>query len=418
MMTKNILYRYFTFLCILANLTHNLHAQSVDLRSNKNLVINQIFAGQTLKNYTSQQLDSLIRKLWSERDSLFEQHQNGPKPCIDIPYYYASCMYDISLMIRTKLTGSEPWKRLMDEVKERTPLPRSEDLEQSVWAARYLDVYVDNALTDAFLETRTKGDSYLSDLLQQPLDTLKQLAGAYGERILGGFLAKHVLHSELAAFYLEGHLKKSIANKELIPAKLYLTEFERLSASGPRRLSGYRIQIAALEKSIAVARENPKIVFLDHSEEIETLAELIDPFHGKVVYLDIWGSWCGPCVAEIREHVPVLKERFRKNADVVFLYLAMESPQNMDKWKEFIYGNQLEGHHIVMTDTQIESIWVKLLGTENVPRRYPSYFVFDRSGTLQLSDALRPSDGEELYLQLESVLAIPQKKSNMALRKD
>ena len=48
-------------------------------------------------------------------------------------------------------------------------------------------------------------------------------------------------------------------------------------------------------------------------------------FHGKVVVINIWASWCGPCRREIPEY-----ERVRKTytkGDVVFIGLTMEDPR-------------------------------------------------------------------------------------------
>jgi thiol-disulfide isomerase/thioredoxin len=48
-------------------------------------------------------------------------------------------------------------------------------------------------------------------------------------------------------------------------------------------------------------------------------------FHGKVVVINIWASWCGPCRREIPEY-----ERVRKSytkGDVVFIGLTMEDPR-------------------------------------------------------------------------------------------
>ena len=48
-------------------------------------------------------------------------------------------------------------------------------------------------------------------------------------------------------------------------------------------------------------------------------------FHGKVVVINLWASWCGPCRREIPEY-----ERVRKSytkGDVIFIGLTMEDPR-------------------------------------------------------------------------------------------
>lgn len=159
-----------------------------------------------------------------------------------------------------------------------------------------------------------------------------------------------------------------------------------------------------MEQLLAHNAENPDIVFVEHPESIRSVADLIAPYTGKVVYVDLWGTWCGPCVTEMTQYTQALKNRFKDKKDIVFLYLAMEMPFDLKKWKEFILLHNLSGYHLAMTDTDIEPFWVELLGTSDVPRSYPTYMIFDRKGEVVTTGALRPSHGEALYLQLEEVL--------------
>ena len=48
-------------------------------------------------------------------------------------------------------------------------------------------------------------------------------------------------------------------------------------------------------------------------------------FHGKVVVINIWASWCGPCRREVPEYERVRKEF--TDRDVVFVGLTTEDPR-------------------------------------------------------------------------------------------
>ncbi len=67
----------------------------------------------------------------------------------------------------------------------------------------------------------------------------------------------------------------------------------------------------------------------DHLKDAKTADELFkkltEPYLGKVIYLDIWGTWCAPCKEQMK-FVGRVKEAM-KGKDVVFMYLANNSPE-------------------------------------------------------------------------------------------
>jgi thiol-disulfide isomerase/thioredoxin len=68
-------------------------------------------------------------------------------------------------------------------------------------------------------------------------------------------------------------------------------------------------------------------------------------FKGKVVFIDVWATWCGPC----REQFPFLKEieeEYKDNSDIVFMGISIDRAKDRQKWlkamkKEDLHGVQL-----------------------------------------------------------------------------
>jgi thiol-disulfide isomerase/thioredoxin len=54
-------------------------------------------------------------------------------------------------------------------------------------------------------------------------------------------------------------------------------------------------------------------------------------FKGKVVFIDVWATWCGPC----REQFPFLKEieeEYKDNNDIIFMGITIDRARDRQKW--------------------------------------------------------------------------------------
>lgn len=129
------------------------------------------------------------------------------------------------------------------------------------------------------------------------------------------------------------------------------------------------------------------------------LKELIAPYKGKVIYLDIWGTWCGPCKKEMT-YVPAIKEAmFGK--DVIFMYLANNSPE--ESWKNVIKENQLTGPNVVHYNLPGEQ--QKMLERRLSIKFFPTYILIDKEGNLVNLNAPSPKNKNMLFISLEKLLA-------------
>ena len=113
---------------------------------------------------------------------------------------------------------------------------------------------------------------------------------------------------------------------------------------------------------------------------------IIKPFKGYVIYVDVWGTWCGPCRAQM-ENVPDLKKAL-KDKPVVYLYFCNNSPE--DAWRTFITQKHLDTDNAVHYNLPREQ--------ENAIERYlevsgyPTYRLVDTTGQLVPGKAPWPSN--------------------------
>ncbi len=62
---------------------------------------------------------------------------------------------------------------------------------------------------------------------------------------------------------------------------------------------------------------------------------------GKVIFVDIWATWCGPCMAEM-PHFEALKAKYKGNPSVVFVSLSIDDDQAM--WQRSIEARKAAGY--------------------------------------------------------------------------
>jgi thiol-disulfide isomerase/thioredoxin len=128
------------------------------------------------------------------------------------------------------------------------------------------------------------------------------------------------------------------------------------------------------------------------------LAALTQPYKGKVIYVDFWGTWCTPCIAEM-PYVKSIKDGF-EGKDVIFMYFANNSGES--SWKNVINQHQLTGPNVVhyrLPPAQQSSIETRLS-----IKSFPTYMLIDKEGNISTMKAPRPSDQEKLIATINDML--------------
>jgi thiol-disulfide isomerase/thioredoxin len=142
----------------------------------------------------------------------------------------------------------------------------------------------------------------------------------------------------------------------------------------------------AIEKKLLTKKNTgkraPLIAAYDSSGHLVNLQDL----RGKVVYVDVWASYCKPCIEEFPK-VLKLSARFR-NHNVQFVYLNLHDSKT--KWINLIRKYKLAGINL-----RAEGELAKKIRSDYGIDFIPRYLLIDANGDLLSFSAKKPGDVQE-----------------------
>ena len=103
---------------------------------------------------------------------------------------------------------------------------------------------------------------------------------------------------------------------------------------------------------------------------------------GKVVVLDMWATWCGPCIQEI-PHLEKLSEEL-KNENVAFVSISTDGANSKKLWQDFVKKRSMGG---IQLYTHGERDLMEFYDIKTIPR----FMVIDQNGDIVSANAPRPS---------------------------
>lgn len=142
----------------------------------------------------------------------------------------------------------------------------------------------------------------------------------------------------------------------------------------------------------------PDFTLADLSGDKVSLSDL----KGKVVLLNFWGTWCGPCKREIPDFVSLSKKHKKNGLEIIGVTLSSGSPKKIQDFSE-----KWNINYTLLTDingNETQSVTARYGQATSQPiTGIPTTFIIDRDGYIR-QRYVGPRSEEVFYRDLEPYL--------------
>ena len=355
-------------------------------------------AGPLLKDSIASQIQTKIANLKEEdlsefkalltKDSISQTMYNFI--ALDRDYYYSAVQGTVAFIKflmdeRQKGSFTENIKAMWKETFNNDLLTR-EDFQKTNWGYALAENYLfykgyEDAAFDLAAFRNSLSDKFYPEMLLENAE--KHLSPPNLEYFKAVYLYMEMLEKEYQKEFIAIYDEFKIT----YPNSSYSPYLEPMVAT-----------IVAFHKKA----EQPfaqDIKFVENYNTITNFNDLLPHFKGKKIYIDIWGTWCGPCKTEFQHKSDL--DKLLKSKGVNALYICEGRNSKEEAWKNMIKFYGLDGSHLIANEALLTDIF-NIFGN-NGSFYYPRYILIDEEGNIAQSVAAKPSELDTLEEQITAM---------------
>ncbi|MCD0488610.1 TlpA family protein disulfide reductase [Pedobacter sp. MC2016-14] len=146
-------------------------------------------------------------------------------------------------------------------------------------------------------------------------------------------------------------------------------------------------------KAVAARVSAPEFELPDADGKLVRLSD----FKGKVVAIDVWATWCIPCMQSLPKFL-ALREKYKDNKNISFISISIDDAAAKNKWLAFLKAKNMQG-----IDLHAGAGRTSGFEKDYVVTGIPRYILIDKNGKIIASHAVAASEPEYEKLILSAM---------------
>jgi len=224
-------------------------------------------------------------------------------------------------------------------------------------------------------------------------EAIKPKLIVYGHNFVDASLMKMTVYRDIAADLINKRTKAKLAQpiRDWYMAEELVGEMEK--AKNKSELAKFKEKITQiktisyqkaanqmLQQLLSFGKGDEAVDFT--ARDLNGLPVKLSSLKGKVIYVDLWATWCGPCMHEM-PYFEKLKVQYKDNPNIVFVSLSLDD--SAEVWKKSVESRKADGQQWLIDRNKLHAY--NIVGI-------PRILLIDKNFKIADMDAPAPSSAE------------------------